>query len=65
MAPELLKDKIIEPLIKCDIFALGVILFNLTTGQYPFDSVLDQSYSNFMNDIATKLKERIHEFEEN
>ena len=44
MAPELFKEVIDFSLDKADIFALGVILFNLVTGEMPFDSYKDPAY---------------------
>jgi serine/threonine protein kinase len=41
MAPELYEEEITVSLAKSDSFSLGVILFNLITGAYPFKSVND------------------------
>ena len=42
MSPELF-DKDMSPLslAKSDVFSIGVVLFNLLTGAYPFNSVHD------------------------
>ncbi len=57
MAPELYEEQVTQSLAKSDVFALGVILINLLTGDYPFNSVYDGSgktindvYSQFMRD---------------
>jgi serine/threonine protein kinase len=50
-------------LAKCDVFALGVILINFLTGEYPFPSVfnkdnsIDLSYEAFLTDPSLFLKE--------
>lgn len=45
MAPELIVDEITQKLDKCDIFSLGVLLFNLISGgKYPFKNSKDQTY---------------------
>lgn len=41
MAPELYLKHVTKSLAKCDVFALGVILINFLTGDYPFHSVYD------------------------
>jgi serine/threonine protein kinase len=41
MAPELYSTHITTSLANSDVFALGVILVNMLTGEYPFDSVYD------------------------
>lgn len=56
MAPELYSDKIEFSLEKADIFALGVILYNLLTGVFPFKSVTDPMYKLFCQDPISILK---------
>lgn len=41
MAPELYASSVTTSLANSDIFALGIILVNFLTGEYPFDSVFD------------------------
>lgn len=54
MAPELNLPEIDFSLAKADVFALGVILFNLLTGTFPFSSVKDPQYGIFCsNPIVT------------
>ncbi|CDW76169.1 protein kinase domain containing protein [Stylonychia lemnae] len=64
-SPELFKKQIDSKLDKADVFSLGVVLFNLLTGKYPFykavnpqqDYVLEQDYLDFLEDPSLKLKE--------
>jgi len=48
MAPEILKGKPYDK--KCDIWSLGVILFQLTFGKLPFP--IDQGYAVFADKVA-------------
>ena len=56
MAPELYQKSIDCSLAKADVFSLGVILVNILTGEYPFESVKDERYQKFINDPRVFLK---------
>lgn len=56
MAPELNLAQIDFPLAKADVFALGVLLFNLITGGFAFQSVDDPSYNIFCSDPTPFIK---------
>ena len=53
MAPELYDVK--TTLHKSDSFAIGVILFNLLTGLYPFKSVIDESFDKRMENVVAGI----------
>ena len=63
MAPELYLKEVNKSLAKCDVFALGVILINFLTGDYPFHSLydenqnIDSNYDSFMKDPSLFLNE--------
>jgi len=69
MAPELYMKEVNISLAKCDVFALGVILINFLTGDYPFHSVYDQdqtidsNYDSFMKDPSSVLKDHFDDKE--
>lgn len=44
MAPELNQETIDFSLEKADVFSLGVVLFNMVTGEMPFDSYKDPQF---------------------
>jgi serine/threonine protein kinase len=46
MAPELANETVDKPLDKADVFSLGVILVNLLSGEYFFDSVFEGNGTN-------------------
>ena len=59
MAPEIIvrgqqqgQILICEDLSKVDTFALGIILVNMMTGCYLFESCLTQEYQRLVNDAA-------------
>jgi len=52
MAPELYEELVTQSLAKSDVFALGVILINLLTGDYPFNSVYDGSGKTINNNYS-------------
>jgi serine/threonine protein kinase len=54
MAPELFKEG--SAIDKVDTFAMGVLLLNLVTGTYAFDSCLDQSYAELISNPERFLK---------
>ena len=56
MAPELYQKLIDCSLAKADVFSLGVILVNILTGEYPFESVKDERYQKFIDDPRVFLK---------
>jgi serine/threonine-protein kinase ULK/ATG1 len=49
MAPEILKGKPYDK--KCDLWSLGVILFQLTFGKLPFP--IDKGYAVFIEKVTT------------
>ena len=65
-APELYKEKKLYDGYKADIFSLGVILFNLYTGNRPFiepskkddfyQYIMDEDYKNYWKNITPGLK---------
>lgn len=59
MAPELYDAEITGSLAKSDSFSIGVILFNLITGAFPFKSVYDQNYLNAISDPIKCLRQYI------
>lgn len=50
MAPEILKGKPYDK--KCDLWSLGVILFQLTFGKLPFP--IDQGYAVFIEKVTNE-----------
>lgn len=50
MAPEILKGKPYDK--KCDVWSLGVILFQLIFGKLPFP--IDQGYGVFLEKVTTE-----------
>jgi len=57
MAPEMLRGEEYEgPPV--DIFACGVMLFEMLTGEIPFNEALDSGYNLFMIDAENQLSRR-------
>lgn len=60
MAPELLNG--VEPSIQSDLYAIGVLLYELLSGKLPFEPVTDNTLINqILNKKPISLRSRIHD----